>query len=474
MYTYTSSAPTSGVQATVAIGGERYREPQPIATPNKLIRPLGISGSQDRTGLNPTQMTPVGVVGALQSAASGDLGPMMTMFKRMESADTLIQGHRRSLEGFLISSPMRLSVPETGTSESKRAAQIGAEVLRRLSKRYVVMELVQGYLSGLRIHEVVWRNVSTRTLGDATLPVGLELISPSRYMLSLKRDAPDFGGLRIRTEDERDGVPVANYPSGQIVVTSDAGKGAHVDLSGVYRSVLPWHLVRTQNRQWWSELNEVWGLPTMVGYTDDAAGSENYIALERHLKQVQRWRYAILSSSTEIEAKESATSGSDTYAHMKGWAAEEITLAMMGQLETSSGGKYGSNAKANVHNVVRYEIGLGIAQMVCETISEIIAHAVRLTEGEDFPEEDLPTAYIAIPRPDQMLLKAQTMREAIEMGVRVPVQYAHDELGIAVAREGEAVLSQDTLAKKSEATLPQSADPIGTTEEEEPEEDEDA
>ena len=71
----------------------------------------------------------------------------------------------------------------------------------------------------------------------------------------------------------------------------------------------------------------------------------------------------------------------------------------------------------------------------------IRVHTNSWGSSGDFDPNDLPTAQLIVPNPEEKEVKARVFKLAQEIGIEIPKQHAHDELGIPVAEEGEDVLT---------------------------------
>ena len=387
------------------------------------------------------QITPTMVGEAIEEAASGNIGKLQGLYMRMSASDARFRGLQTVLHAGVLANPLRVFPSQSQTPQSKEYEQVAKDLLTMFRHSDILRKLTRSYLTGVSIFEPLW-TVSKGSDGkDRVLPYKLELVPPTLYKFDTEEDSPTFGEMMITTADEPDGIPVSEYPWGRLLMTDDGAEKGFYDQAGACRPCLFWFLVKNKNSSFWAEFNELYGEPTRVAYYDEDISDADLTKLESFIKNIGRAAYALLPQGVELDITERVNSGQvKTFEDLINLANTEMSIAIVGQTQTSDGGQYGSYAKANVQMVVLYQIIKMIGVMVKEAFDDLLVSTLVYNFGPDIDHNDLPQIKLVVPNPEEKEVKARVFKMAQELGMEIPKQHAHDELGIPTASDGDEIL----------------------------------
>lgn len=387
------------------------------------------------------EITPADVASAISAADSGDLGPLQGLYLRMPASDARIKGHLTALQSGLLANPLRVFPSKSGTPASTEYAQIASDMLYMMKSSDVIRRMAMPYLTGVRVYEALYTDAKGRDGKTRILPYELSVVPPTLYKMDMEKDSETYGEIKIKTEDDQDGIPVSEFPWGRLIVGTDGSEQGWYDMGGAYRPCLFWYLVKNKNSQWWAELNENYGEPQRIGYFDEAANEEDLFALEQHLKNVGRAAWALFPNDIDLELLENKLSGTvKTYDDLIELANREIAIAILGVTQTSDGGNQGSYAKANIHMSIQYQVLSAIALMIKEQLDDLVAATIAFNVGPNFDPADLPEIRLVVPNPEQKEVKARVLKLAQELGLPIGAQHVRDELGIPEPDEEDEIL----------------------------------
>lgn len=407
-----------------------------------MMTPAG----QDRLGVIPEELTPEFISRAVRQADQGHIGLLQESYMKMISSDPHLRGEVNKLGMALSDYPLRVSPAASRTPKAVEAAEMMETVLSNpaLKTREIVRSMAKVHFSGIRIYQNEYR---IQDEGGLTLLEDMDLIPPTRYKMERREGEPDYGKLRVLDEDSPEGTPIASYGEGALTKVSDEDREGFWDLAGVGRTCLFWFAAKHFNSKWWSEFNETYGEPIRVGYYDNWADDQEREEMRNFLQQLGRAAWAILPSTNEFEFLMPDMGQVKTYEDMVQVADQQMSKAVVGQIGTSGRSENGSYGEGVMLNSIRYEIVKAISGIVEESLHPTVHFMCKTNIDPDFPIMDVPRVYLVVPNPEEKSKKADLFQSALEMGMEVPEQHAHDELGIPKPSGDEETLSPDDLAK---------------------------
>jgi len=401
---------------------------------------------QERLGVIPDELTPEFISRAVKQADQGHIGLLQESYMKMIASDPHLRGEINKLGMALSDYPLRVSPAKSRSSQAIEAAEMMEEVLANpaLKTREIIRSMAKVHFNGIRIYENEYR---VQKGGGLTLLENMDLIPPTRYKMERRHDQDDYGKLRILNRDESEGKPLESFTEGALTTVADQDREGFWDLAGVGRTCLFWFCAKHFNAKWWNEFNETYGEPIRVGYYDSWSEEDDRQEMRHFLKQLGRAAWAILPQSNEFEFIMPDMGQVKTYEDVIQVADQQISKAIVGQIGTSGRSENGSYGEGVMLNSIRYEIVKAISGITEEALHPTVHFLCKTNIDPDFPIMDVPRVYLVVPNPEEKSKKANLFQSALEMGMEVPKQHAHDELGIPMPSEEEDTLSPDDLAK---------------------------
>ncbi|MEM8243883.1 DUF935 family protein, partial [Morganella morganii] len=142
-----------------------------------------------------------------------------------------------------------------------------------------------------------------------------------------------------------------------------------------------------------------------------------------------------------------------------------------GTLTSQADGATSTNALGNVHNEVRFEVRDSDATQLAATLTRDLVFPLYALNCQSFDNQRRKPAFeFDLSEPEDITVYAAALPQLVNIGMKIPAQWAHDKLQIPVAADDEDILkaaapavpdfSAALLSAKPEAVL--SADPAAT------------
>lgn len=371
-------------------------------------------------------LTPAKLARILEDAERGDLTSQARLGEDMEEKDAHIYAELSKRRRCVIGVDWRIEPPIDASPREKEDSARVEEIIRNLDWETIVYDAAAAVLYGYSCQEIEW----DRSEGE-WLPKAVSYRPADWFMTP--PDARD--DLRLRTLGIN-GEPLR--PFGWIVHRHKAKSGYLV--RGALTRVLAWpFLFRNYSARDLAEFLEIYGLPLRLGKYPPGAGDEEKSTLMRAVVGIGHAAGGIIPEGMSIEFQEAAKGGGDPFVLMIDWAERSISKAILGgtltsQTSASGGGAY---ALGQVHNEVRRDILSSDLKQIAATMTHFLAEPLArlntpMTRMPRWVFDDRDIADIAT--------YADALPKLVNVGLRIPVSWAHTQLGIPEAAEDEPVL----------------------------------
>jgi len=379
-------------------------------------------------------LTPSRLGSILREADEGSLSTAMQLFEEMEEKDAHL---------FAVANTRRLALTglewqvvgaadvHTGVDRD-RADKVAAycrEILAdldRLDEALQHLSLAIG--RNIAITEIVWD-----VAGGELRPVDIVPIDFTRIVFD-ELDRP-----RVLTEEQpEEGVEL--LPNKFIVHTPHSVSG-HPQRGGLLRVTAMVYLAKNLALKDWMIFAEVFGMPVRIARYEPTATPEEKRELLRMLESLGSNAAGIFSRAVELQVIEAnrGTMG-PPYERLVEFLNREMSKAWLGQtLTTDIAGQKGSYAATAVHESVRQDVLADDMRKEGRTIRrDLLEVLTRLRFGPDAP---VPCFRRKLKQPSVPGELVEVLDTAVnQLGVRVPLGWAHDALGIPQAGEQEATV----------------------------------
>lgn len=113
----------------------------------------------------------------------------------------------------------------------------------------------------------------------------------------------------------------------------------------------------------------------------------------------------------------------------------------MGTLTTQADGKTSTNALGQIHNEVRHDLLASDAKQLAATLTrQLIAPLLYLNKGITDPN-NIPYFEFDTRQPEDMKLYVEALPELVQLGMKIPLEWAHEKLAIPQAADDQDMLA---------------------------------
>ncbi|UCG15464.1 MAG: DUF935 family protein [Phycisphaerales bacterium] len=400
-------------------------------TPGRLIRPRAEDTWRDypSSGLTPSRLMAI-----LRQADAGDPSLTMQLFEEMEEKDAHLYAvantRRLALTGLewqvISAADLREGVDRTSADE---AAAYCREVLIGIDALDEALQFLSLALGrNIAVAELVWDRV-----GPEMRIVDVAPVDFTRIVFD------DLDRPRILTKEQpRDGIEAA---VGKFVVHCPHAVSAHPSRGGLLRVTAMVYLAKNLALKDWMIFTEVFGMPVRIARYDSSATDEEKRELLHMLESLGSNAAGVFSKSIELEVVE-ANRGTvpPPYEKLVDFLNREMSKAWLGQtLTTETSGLSGVYTATRIHEKVRKDIRADDMRKEGRTIrSGVLAPLTQMKFG---PAAPVPFFRRVPADPAGTEELVGVLDTAVNrLGVRVPLRWAHDALGIPQAGDGDDVV----------------------------------
>jgi len=399
--------------------------------PGRLLSPRKVDATRDypSTGLTPSRL-----VSILREADSGSLSEAMQLFEEMEEKDAHLYAvankRRLALTGL---EWQVVSAAELTEGVDRVMADEAAAYCRQVLSRIDRFDEVLQHLSlamgrNIAVGELIWE------LRDGGLTLcDIEPVDFTRLGFG------EFDEPRILTEDfDFTGMAL---PAAKFVVHTPHSVSGHASRGGLLRATALVYLAKNLALKDWMIFAEVFGMPVRIARYEPSATPEEKREMLEMLESLGSNAAGVFSRAMDLEFVESGRGKAPPpYEKLVEFLNREMSKAWLGQtLTTEATGVSGSLAASRVHDEVRKDLRADDIRKEGRTIRrDVLAPLARFRFGSDVP---VPFFRRRVDRPRDIQELTRVLDSAVNrLGIDVPLQWAHQSLGIPQAAPGEAVV----------------------------------
>ena len=150
----------------------------------------------------------------------------------------------------------------------------------------------------------------------------------------------------------------------------------------------------------------------------------------------------IIPETMMLELLDAASGSGDTFMAMTDWCERtQSKIILGGTLTTQADGKTSTNALGQIHNEVRHDLLVSDAKQLAATLTrQLIAPLLYLNKGIADPN-NIPYFEFDTRQPEDMKLYAEALPELVQLGMKIPLEWAHEKLAIPQAADDQAILA---------------------------------
>lgn len=374
-------------------------------------------------------LTPARLAALLEAAEQGDLVAQYELFEDMEEKDGHIHAEmgkrRRAVTGLA----WDIVPPPNASAAEKAAAKWLKEVVAEIPDlEDALYDLTDAVGKGFAALEYEWHR-----LDGTWLPQTVTHRPQSWFRL--------HRGYRqeLRLRDHTvEGTPL--QPFGWLVHTHKC-KSGYLERSGLFR-VLVWpYLFKNYSVADLAEWLEIYGIPLRMGKYPVGASEKEKAALLRALVSVGHNAAGIMPSGMEIDFKEAATGDARPFEVMLDWCERTESKVILGATLTSQADR-GSNTNAlgNVHNEVRKDLRDSDAKQLAATLTRELLYPIVALNGRADSIRRAPRWLFDVSEAEDIKAYADALPRLVAIGMRIPRQWAQEQVGIPEPEGDEEVL----------------------------------
>jgi hypothetical protein len=399
------------------------------------------------------------VASALSQCQAGYMRQLADIYDMVPATDPHILGVRRQLRAGvqgLETEPVAVS----DDPKAKLMADACKVAMERPGASWTVLPagILEGYLRGASLTEVMWEDLKKDAQGKDILPSptsphywkGFSIVPQQRL-----RYDQNTGELLLITNPAlpNDAPPVSTFPPGKFVRCQVDEDLPDFSLRGTWRAVLSDWMGRMNVSRWEQFAIERYGMPIPVGKYATQDGKD---ALVETMQDFGAAGMLIVDQNSSIEWGSSTTKDliHETYLEK---SAERISVALLGASQTATIGKQaGSLASARVHEGIRRDILFAIAELVAECIRrDLFIPFIRENFGEEYVQYT-PILKAQFDEPLDLKTTAEAWAVLSPM-LAIPESYARDLTGIPAPTMGADGELESTLSAPAKPSLPPGA-----------------
>jgi phage gp29-like protein len=251
------------------------------------------------------------------------------------------------------------------------------------------------------------------------------------------------GGSAGALQYLKDGLPEPLIP-GRWIIHEHRAKSGYIESSALFR-VLAWtYAYKAYDVRDMQRFLEMYGLPLRLGKYPPAIGDKERDALLRAVRSIGHDGAGVVPATMSIDFVQARKTGTvdDFLSAIAYWERKQSIAILGGTLTSQADGKTSTNALGTIHDKVRREIVLHDVRQIEPTLTDQLVKPIALLNGL-FPEDRIPKwAYQTEEAPDQERM-VKVLKEAVSIGLRIDLDWAHGAMQIPRAAEGVTILKAE-------------------------------
>lgn len=379
-------------------------------------------------------LTPAKAAALLRAAEQGDLVGQSELAEDMEEKDAHLQSELGKRRAALLTVDWQIKPPRNATPAEQRDAEMLQEILEDATwLDDCIFDASDAILKGFSAQEIEW---------EPGLVGGLKLIKSVHWRDPAWFMTPTFerNNLRLRDGTEN-GLEL--QPFGWIKHVSKAKTG-YLSRIGLVRTLIWPFIYKNYSARDFAEFLEIYGLPVRLGKYPEGATPNEKNTLLRAVMSIGHNAGGIIPRGMEIEFQRAAEGDSVAFMAMIEWAEKSMSKAILGGTLTSQAdGATSTNALGNVHNDVRIELRNSDLKRLGATLSRDLVYPLYALNCKSFNDaRRIPRLEFDISEAEDISTFADGLNKLVDIGFKIPAQWAHEKMQIPVAAEGEEILSR--------------------------------
>ena len=379
------------------------------------------------SGLNPSRLASI-----LRDAEHGNLMGQCYLGEDIEEKDAHVFSELQKRKMALLGRPGRVVPCRDASEQEKKDAARVQELLDELPDfDDLILNMADAVLKSFSNLELEWRSY-----GKEHLVAQVHYRPQSWFQLN----PDDRNDIRLRDLSYQ-GAEL--QPFGWIRHVHQARSG-YPGRNGLVR-ILAWpYLFKALSVRDLAEFLEIYGLPLRLGKYPAGASEKEKATLLQAVMSIGHNAGGIVPRSMEIEFREAAKGAADPFEAMIAWCERSQSKAILGGTLTSQAdGKTSTNALGEVHNEVRQELRDSDLRQIAGTITRDLVFPLWMTNCQTAGDpRRAPRYQFDTTEPEDLAVYSQHLPNLVDLGMRIPLECAHEKLQIPAPEQGAAILAR--------------------------------
>ncbi|WP_145538207.1 DUF935 domain-containing protein [Yersinia alsatica] len=376
-------------------------------------------------------LTPARAAEILVDAERGLLLDQCDLAEDMEEKDSHLQSELGKRRRAVQSLKWTIKPPPNASREEIRDAELLTEIL--LDASYLpdcIFDATDAILKGFSCQEIEWEHVE-----GLLIPREIEWRDPAWF----QTHPDDRNNLRLR-DGSYHGAELQPFGWIQHYAKSKSG---YLARTGLIRTLVWPFIFKNYSVRDLAEFLEIYGLPIRVGQYPAGATDKEKQTLLQAVMSIGHNAGGIIPRSMMIDFKAAADGTADPFLSMMSWAELSMSKAILGGTLTSQAdGASSTNALGNVHNEVRFEVRSSDATQLSATLTRDLLFPLYVFNCQSYNNQRRhPRFEFDLSEPEDVTAYATALPGLVGMGMKIPVQWAHDKLQIPIAAKDEDCLT---------------------------------
>ncbi|WP_044469790.1 DUF935 domain-containing protein [Mannheimia massilioguelmaensis] len=381
-------------------------------------------------------LTPAKAASILRAAEQGDLVAQSELAEDMEEKDSHLQSELGKRRAALLTVDWTIKPPRNASAAEQRDAEMLEEILRDATwLDDCIYDASDAILKGFSCQEIEW---------EAGLQGGLKLIKNVQWRDSSWFMTPSFERNNLRLRDgSTQGLDLQQF--GWIKHIAKAKTG-YLSRIGLVRMLVWPFIYKNYSARDCAEFLEIYGLPLRLGKYPEGATPNEKNTLLRAVMSIGHNAGGIIPRGMEIEFERAADGSSGEFFAMIDWAEKSMSKAILGGTLTSQAdGATSTNALGNVHNDARLELRNADLSRLQATLTRDLVYPLYALNCKSYNDaRRIPRFEFDVSESEDMNAFADGLNKLVDIGFKIPAQWAHDKLQVPVAADDEVILERKT------------------------------
>jgi phage gp29-like protein len=376
-------------------------------------------------------LTPRRLAAILEEAEQGNLLRQLELYEDMTEKDGHLFAELSKRQRALLTVDWGIVPPPRPTAEEKKNAQELEDLIGSIPDfEDVILGAAAAIGPAFSCQEIEWENV-----GSDWLPKAVCFRPHTWFML----DHETRTEIRLRAPVV-DGEPLNAF--GWVTHVHRAKPG-YIARAGLMRQLVWPYIFKIYAIADLAEFLEIYGLPLRVGTYPAQATKEEKSTLLRAVAALGHDAAGIIPEGMMIDFKEASDGKEGPFIAMHDIMEKtESKVILGGTLTSQADGKTSTNALGTVHNEVRHDLLDSDTRQVAATFSRDLVYPIGVLNGLIKDSRRAPRFRFDVQENEDFATMAQGMKTVIvDMGMRVPAEWAYEQLRIPIPGQNEDVIT---------------------------------